>query len=342
MPLYLLAFALTIVSAPFFVLYMLIGRIDIAVAENEVEARLRTASATFFWPSLVLFWLMPKFYRVDIEVPPETTLGVSRTYVLRDLQSGEAVTIELGARRPRRRAWYAPRRWGGREPPNPSLFPWWRGFEMLRWFKKRRPEQKALAELEISVVKTSLLSTEPVNEAWGHLTGEAPMSTKSNFIVRMEMLWFFLHVVNRMAFHIGGPQVRAIIQDAIATKVVAGVIASSFDISQAQEGFDAHQWQQKMISDAIEGLNEAESDYGSCTALFAEPPGPATYLSEQYVVGKLGGRIARAVGQENNPTLWLLVSTTAVEALAKSGFTDQVKNACRALSWSCMAEFSPQ
>jgi len=95
-PLYLLAFALTIVSAPLFVLYMLIGRIDIAVADNEVEARLRTASATFFWPSLVLFWLMPKFYGVDIEVPPETTLGVSRTYVLRDLQSGEAVAIELG------------------------------------------------------------------------------------------------------------------------------------------------------------------------------------------------------------------------------------------------------
>lgn len=212
---------------------------------------------------------------------------------------------------------------------------------MLRWFKKRKVQQGRsdassldlipLKQLELSVVTTSLLATEPINEAWASVTGGNPMSVKSNFIVRMEMMYFFLHVVNRIAFDIGGPQAREYIQDGIATKVVEGAIKSSFDISQAQEGFDAQEWQERMIIGAVEGLNETELDYGSCIDLFAESPGPDTYLRDQYVVGKLAARIAQAVGQENNPSLWLLVATTAVEALAKSGLTDQIKQVCSLL-----------
>jgi len=98
-PTLLIYFVLTLISTPFFVLYMIIGRIDIAMenaGEPGITPRLDVARATFFWPSILLFWLMPKLYGVEIVVPPETTLGLSLVYVLRDLKTGETVPIRPG------------------------------------------------------------------------------------------------------------------------------------------------------------------------------------------------------------------------------------------------------
>jgi hypothetical protein len=189
-----------------------------------------------------------------------------------------------------------------------------------------------LKELESSVATTSLLATEPINKAWGGLTGENPISAKSNFSVRLEMLWFFLHVVNRFAFGIGGPGARATIQDAIATTVMTDAITSSFDISQANKGFDAEKWQRNMITDVIEGLNEAEAAYGSCKEVYGESSGVGAWLSDDSVVGRLAGRIAETAGQSDNVDLKLLIAKTAVEALSKSGLTDRVAKACEVVA----------
>jgi len=215
----------------------------------------------------------------------------------------------------------------------------------MKWFKfkkeSRQPERRVtssldllpLKELEMMVGTTSLLSTEPIDDAWASTTGEEPMSWKSNFVVRMEMLWFFLHLVNRLAFTAGGPQARAYVQEAIAENVVRRVITSSFDTHQAREGFDAKEWQRRVISDAVEGLNEAEVDYCSCTDLFADArAGPEAIFREDTIAGRLAGRIARQVGQENNIGLRLTIETTAVKALTRSGLVDQVKKACSVLS----------
>lgn len=210
---------------------------------------------------------------------------------------------------------------------------------MLRWLRRaggRARDKDAsgldlipLKELEISVVTTSLLATEPVNEAWASVTGEDPMSLKSNFLVRMEMFWFFLHFVNRIAFEAGGAQARALIQDAIAVNVITAIITTSFDISGAEKGFDAEQWQQNMISDAIEELNEAELDYAPCADLFGESPG--ALVSDSSVIGRLGTRIAQAIGQGDNYTLRLVISRAVVEALGKSGLMGQVTTVCAGL-----------
>lgn len=85
--------ALSLVSAPFFVLYALIGRVDIAIkaaGEPDVPVRLDVARMSFYWPHIVLYWLMPRLYRVEIVGP------AGSIYMLRDLDTQETVYVRPG------------------------------------------------------------------------------------------------------------------------------------------------------------------------------------------------------------------------------------------------------
>lgn len=191
---------------------------------------------------------------------------------------------------------------------------------------EKLPPSKAL---EVTIVTWALLSTEPINDAWASLTGEDPMPVESNFIVRLEMLFFFLHMMDRYAFAIGGPEVRDTLQDEIVENTIQGVLIASFKPSHVKKGFDVEEWQTRMTSEALEDFNEAGLDYGSCTGLGLE--GKADFLREETILGKLAARINRLTGQEFNTNLRLLIWATAVESLAKSGLKDQVEKACGGL-----------
>ena len=150
------------------------------------------------------------------------------------------------------------------------------------------------------------------------------MSVKSNFIVRSEMLWFFLHMMDRWAFAIGGPEVRATLQDAIVEDAIRELLATSFDGSHVKKGFDVEGWETRMVNDLLEEFNDAALDYGSCTALVTERK--ADFSREESILGKLGARICRLAGQDPfNLNLRLLIWATAAEFLAKSGLKKQVE-----------------
>lgn len=180
-----------------------------------------------------------------------------------------------------------------------------------------------IKKLESAIVSWALVSTKPINEAWASVTGEDPMSAKSNFIVRSEMLWFFLHMMDRYAFAIGGPEVRATLQDAIVESAIRGMLASSFDTTPAEKGFDSKEWLNRMASGGIEEFNEAQLDYSSCTTLGVE--GTGDFAREETILGKLAARIDQLIGQELNIELRLVIWATAAEFLAKSGLEKQVE-----------------
>ena len=182
--------------------------------------------------------------------------------------------------------------------------------------------------LEITVVTSALLSTKPINDAWASLTDEDPMSWKSNFIVRSEMLWFFLLMMERYALAMGGPEVRATLQDAIVENAIQAVLIAAFDTTHVKKGFDAKEWLNRMAIDALEAYNEAASDYDSCTSLVDELP---DLSGKRTILGKLGARIGRQVEQQYNPNLLLLISTAAADGLVKSELKKQVEKACKAL-----------
>jgi hypothetical protein len=150
------------------------------------------------------------------------------------------------------------------------------------------------------------------------------MSVKSNFVVQLEMLWFFLHMMDRYAFTIGGPEVRATLQDAIVESTIRDLLAATFDSSHVKKGFDVQEWKNRMVSDTLEEFNEAGLDYGSCTALVTESKVDA--FREDSILGKLGARICRLTGQNPlNLNLRLLIWGAAAEFLVKSGLKKQVE-----------------
>ena len=182
---------------------------------------------------------------------------------------------------------------------------------------------ESIKTLESTIVTWAFLSSKSISDAWASVTDENPMSWKSNFIVRSEMLWFFLHMMDRYAFEIGGPEIRAAFQDAIAENAIQGLLAASFDSSQVKKGFDVKEWQTRMASDALGEFNEAGLDYSSCKTLGVE--GKGDFAREDTSLGKLAARINGLVGQGYNIELRLLIWATAAESLAKSGIREQVR-----------------
>ena len=150
------------------------------------------------------------------------------------------------------------------------------------------------------------------------------MSVQSNFIIRSEMLWFFLHMMDRYVFAISGPEVRATLQDAIVEDTIRDLLATSFDGSHVKKGFDVEGWKTRMVNDLLEEFNDAGLDYSSCTALVTE--NKADFIREESILGKLGARICRLAGQDPfNLNLRLLIWATAAEFLAKSGLKQQIE-----------------
>lgn len=189
-------------------------------------------------------------------------------------------------------------------------------------------QEKIIDTLESTIVTCSLLATKPINDAWSSITGECPISWKSNLVVRSEMLWFFLLMMERYALEMGSQEARATLQDAIVENAIQAVLIAAFDTTHVKKGFDVKKWQTDMASSALEEFNEAATDYDSVKVLVDESPDLA---GKRTILGRLSVRIARQVEQQHNPTFLILISTAAAEGLVKSELKKQVEKACKIL-----------
>lgn len=183
-----------------------------------------------------------------------------------------------------------------------------------------------LRTLAITVVASALAASELVKNYWFNLTGEDSIPWKSSFVVQSEMLWFFLHMMDRYAFDIGGPEVTDTLQDAIVEDAIQGLLVISFDSSHVKKGFDVKRWQTRMASEALEEFNEANLGYGACKSLGVE--GHGDFTREETVLGKLAARINRLVEQEYSLKFRFLIGAIAGESLAKSELKRQVQSTC--------------
>ena len=183
---------------------------------------------------------------------------------------------------------------------------------------------ESIEALEDTIMIWALVASESISDAWPEFTGEDPMPWKSNFIVRREMLWFFLHMMARYAFEIS-PEARATLQDELVPTAIQRLITTSFDRSHVKKGVNVKALDAKMANDALEEFNEAEFDYSSCKTLAGEGKGDSEltprFVREETILGKLDARI----NPERHPGLMLLIQTTAVEFLGKSGLKEQVR-----------------
>lgn len=180
---------------------------------------------------------------------------------------------------------------------------------------------EGIKTLEDTIMIWALAANKSISDAWPKVTEEDPIPWKSDFIIRTEMLWFFLQMMARYAFEIS-PEARATLQDELVPATIQRLIITSFDRSQVKKGVDVKALDARMFDEALEQFNEAEMDYSSCKRLGVEE---GDFLREGTVLGKLAARIGNLTGQGASVELRLLAWATAVESLGKSGLKEQVR-----------------
>ena len=185
---------------------------------------------------------------------------------------------------------------------------------------------ESLITLASAIVSWALLSSKPISDACAAAADEARIRQQLDFGIRVEMLWFFLHMMERYAFATGGAELRASLQDEVAIEAIQAMVAASFDSSGVEQGFDAKGWETRMVNDLIEEYNESGLDYSTCKRLGVERWGDFVRL--ETVLGKLAARINHLVEECYDIELRLCISLTATEALAKSGLKQDVEGLC--------------
>ena len=193
--------------------------------------------------------------------------------------------------------------------------------------KQKNDTEKLIKLLELNTGVLSLKVTETINDAWASVTDEDSMSWESCYAVQFELLFFFLHMLSRVAFMCGGgAKARATLQDAIVPDAISKMIKASLIGVTTKKGFDAEKWYSDRFIKELRRMNEAEMDYGSCTDNIGK-----TLFDEKGTLGKLSSRISYLVGQEHNKPLRFTIERAAIEALNKSDQTELVVKACSML-----------
>ena len=210
----------------------------------------------------------------------------------------------------------------------------------MRW--PRRPQsqpadtcdanQPPPTELESQLAEAVLSTAKAIRDGWAAATGKDSMPAEARVIVLVETWWFLLHTVDRIAFGAFGEADRDRLVDALVPSVAANLVTSMHHHVHSTRGTDYRECPDRVFSTAeafMDGFNEATFDYGSCSRLAGDPSAERmTDLRGETVIGKLGARIARDVGQEHNAMLRLLVLTAAMHALARAGLQERVLQAC--------------
>jgi hypothetical protein len=207
---------------------------------------------------------------------------------------------------------------------------------MPKWFRGRdddraRPatSELPLRALEQAVVLASLSAAADIQKAWPQHTGIALTNPQDGYAISMEILYFFLHIVNRDAFELGGSAARDQIQDALVVRVLDGVIRASFDARNARAEFDSERWFKRMLEEAIENLNSAEMEYGHLTEVFGDGADMLDF-SQPTVLVALHRNVAAVCSEEDNLFLRTAIGSAVVAAYSNSLLPHHVKLACEA------------
>ena len=189
---------------------------------------------------------------------------------------------------------------------------------------------EAMQALGTTILTCTLHSTKSISEEWTNLTNEDSMSIYANYDVKLEMLCFYLHMMDRYALSIGGPETRATLQDVVVIPTIQALVNMSFDTSNAKKGFDAQKWKNQMFSKALEKYNNAGATYFSCKNFGTEDT--SAVFHDDTVIGNLVKRIENIAGQGLNLNLRMLVLASMTDSLVNFQLKKQVEKAYRMLS----------
>jgi hypothetical protein len=166
-------------------------------------------------------------------------------------------------------------------------------------------------------------ASKQIGERWTEITGQQEMPFISNWAIRVEELAFYLHLASRLAFMVGGDELRARLQDYLTIRLVNALVDCSFDSSHVDPRRKG-ELVGKMKMEVLEVVNDAEMEFAECKtmleppAIYSTPSGVVLVPDDTDVVGRLAKRIAEDTGQADTKHFRELiggVNTTACNDL---------------------------
>lgn len=142
---------------------------------------------------------------------------------------------------------------------------------------------------------------------------EEGITSEQNYRVHLEILTFFLLDFERYAVGRGGEEFL----DMVLNETVNEAIALVLD----ELRLDSEESQEEKLDHALDYYNSAAADYDSCQVLVEKK---RDYDGSKTVLGRLGFRIAKALGKLPVPEITDMVAVVAAEALAESELKQKV------------------
>lgn len=145
---------------------------------------------------------------------------------------------------------------------------------------------------------------------------EEGITHEQNYRVHLEILTFFLLDFERYAVGRGGEEFLDLILNETANKAIGLVLNELY--------LDSEDNREEKMDYALDYYNSAAADYDSCQVLVEKK---RDYDGSKTVLGKLGFRIAKALGKPPIPEITDMVAVVAAEALAESELKKKVSEA---------------
>ena len=171
----------------------------------------------------------------------------------------------------------------------------------------RKPEIPPVADLAQRIVKASLSNAEALKESIH--AGDEKDHTLRWFAVVCEFLYFFMHMTNRFAYGELGHERRCRVQDQLYPLVIRPTIESIF-------GHWPVNLKDKMESEFIEKLGNAESEYGECKKLL-DSDNP---FAEDALFSKFARNVCELLGEDTSELtpytqIYIKVTSLAMDSL---------------------------
>jgi hypothetical protein len=181
---------------------------------------------------------------------------------------------------------------------------------MRSWLSTfRKPEVSPVADLARRIVQASMTDAEALKAS---IHAEADKDhTQRWFAVLCEFLYFFMHMTNRFAYGELGHERRCKIQGQLYPLIVRPTIESVF-------GHWPPDLKDKMESEFIEKLGNAETEYGECKKLLdRENP-----FADDALFSKFAGNVCELLGVDKREFAPYAQTYMEVTSLAMDSFKE--------------------
>lgn len=179
----------------------------------------------------------------------------------------------------------------------------------------------------------SSLVDNTIIQAWPKTTN-TKITWDTSWFIRTEVLFFFLILIDRYAFAIGGANFRDNLQDAIVSQSISTTIKTSFaPTRRTPKGQALEDWYEERESKVLEDYNKAKLDYQSYEERYPakEPPEDklmVTLSTRIALRDQLQGKLDKAFKFPDilGPKFTMYNNAVILNAIAKAQLQKQVED----------------